>query len=155
MTVNNSTVRRPVILIIMDGIGVNPAKDNNAVALASTPNLDRIYASNTVCLLEASGKAVGLPDGQMGNSEVGHLTLGAGTVLKQDLVKISDSIKDNSFNVNDALVSAIKRSAEKQRPVHLLGLVSDGGVHSHVDHLLALIALCAPRLNVQSTIWPM
>ena len=143
MSASIAVPRRPVILIIMDGIGVNPAKQNNAVALAKTPNLDRIYASNTVCLLEASGKAVGLPDGQMGNSEVGHLTLGAGTVLKQDLVKISDSIKDNSFNKNDALVSAVKRAAQKQRPIHLLGLVSDGGVHSHVDHLHALIELCA------------
>lgn len=139
---SDTTVRRPVILIIMDGIGVNPAKDNNAVALASTPNLDRIYASNTVCLVEASGKAVGLPDGQMGNSEVGHLTLGAGTVLKQDLVKITDAIKDQTFNTNDALLAAVKNAAKKQRPLHLLGLVSDGGVHSHIDHLLALITLC-------------
>ncbi|MCL4138133.1 UNVERIFIED_CONTAM: hypothetical protein GTU68_035813 [Idotea baltica] len=126
----------------MDGIGVNPAKENNAVALASTPNLDRIYANNNACLIEASGLSVGLPDGQMGNSEVGHLTLGAGTVLKQDLVKITDAIKDNSFSKNEALESAVLRAATKQRPVHLLGLVSDGGVHSHVDHLLALIELC-------------
>lgn len=138
----SADVRCPVILIIMDGIGVNPAKENNAVALASTPNLDRIYASNNVCLIEASGLAVGLPDGQMGNSEVGHLTLGAGTVLKQDLVKITDAIKDKSFFKNEALESAVLRAAKKQRPVHLLGLVSDGGVHSHVDHLLSLIELC-------------
>jgi len=133
---------QPVILIIMDGIGVNPAKQNNAVALASTPNLDRIYAHNNVCLIEASGNAVGLPDGQMGNSEVGHISLGAGTVLKQDLVKINDAIADNSFNDNDALVASIKRAGKKNRPLHLLGLVSDGGVHSHVSHLLALISLC-------------
>jgi len=142
MSTKNVAVRRPVILIIMDGIGVNPAKENNAVALASTPNLDRIYSSNTVCLIEASGKAVGLPDGQMGNSEVGHLTLGAGTVLKQDLVKITDAIKDKSFFDNEALVTAVKSAAKKQRPLHLLGLVSDGGVHSHVNHLHALIRLC-------------
>ncbi len=142
MSAKPASVRRPVILIIMDGIGVNPAKENNAVALASTPNLDRIYSSNSVCLIEASGKAVGLPDGQMGNSEVGHLTLGAGTVLKQDLVKISDAIKDQSFFTNDALLSAVQRAAKKQRPLHLLGLVSDGGVHSHVAHLQALIQLC-------------
>lgn len=139
---SDTTVRRPVILIIMDGIGVNPAKENNAVALASTPNLDRIYSSNTVCLVEASGKAVGLPDGQMGNSEVGHLTLGAGTVLKQDLVKITDAIKDQTFYTNDALLAAVQGAAKKQRPLHLLGLVSDGGVHSHVEHLVALITLC-------------
>lgn len=142
MSAKHAGVRQPVILIIMDGIGVNPAKENNAVALASTPNLDRIYATNTVCLIEASGKAVGLPDGQMGNSEVGHLSLGAGTVLKQDLVKITDAIKDQSFFTNDALVAAVKSAAKKQRPLHLLGLLSDGGVHSHVDHLLALISLC-------------
>lgn len=145
MSASNRGVRRPVILIIMDGIGVNPAKENNAVALANTPNLDRIYSSNTVCLIEASGTAVGLPDGQMGNSEVGHLTLGAGTVLKQDLVKISDAIKDQSFKTNEALLGAIERAEKKQCPVHLLGLVSDGGVHSHVDHLLALIALCEEK----------
>jgi len=139
----DAALRCPVLLIIMDGIGVNPAKENNAVALASTPNLDRIYANNNTCLIEASGKAVGLPDGQMGNSEVGHLTLGAGTVLKQDLVKISDAIKDGSFDENEALLAAIKRAAKNKRPLHLLGLVSDGGVHSHLDHLLALISLCA------------
>lgn len=148
MSASESGVRRPVILIIMDGIGVNPSKENNAVALASTPNLDRIYSSNTVCLIEASGTAVGLPDGQMGNSEVGHLTLGAGTVLKQDLVKISDAIKDDTFKTNPVFVDALERAAGKKRPVHLLGLVSDGGVHSHVNHLLALITLCAER-NVQ------
>lgn len=139
---NNVTPRSPVILIIMDGIGVNPSKKNNAVALANTPNLDRIYSTNSVCLIEASGKAVGLPDGQMGNSEVGHLTLGAGTVLKQDLVKIDDAINDQSFFSNDALLSAVKRASEQQRSLHLLGLVSDGGVHSHLTHLLALIKLC-------------
>ena len=142
MNINTTSVRRPVILIIMDGIGVNPAKANNAVALASTPNLDRIYSSNTVCLVEASGRAVGLPDGQMGNSEVGHLSLGAGTVLKQDLVKIADAIEDQSFYTNDALLAAVQAAAQKNRPLHLVGLVSDGGVHSHVDHLLALINLC-------------
>ncbi len=135
--------RRPVLLVIMDGIGINPSKTNNAVALAKTPNLDRIYASTTTCLVEASGKAVGLPDGQMGNSEVGHLTLGAGTVLKQDLVKISDAIEDETFFSNEVLLAAVERSKKAQRPIHLLGLVSDGGVHSHVSHLLALIQLCA------------
>lgn len=140
--------RRPVLLIIMDGIGVNPSKLDNAVALASTPNLDTIYSNNPVCLLEASGRAVGLPEGQMGNSEVGHLTLGAGTVLRQDLVKISDAINDGSLSDNNAIVAAMQRCKEKQRPLHLLGLVSDGGVHSHIDHLSALIHLCA-RQGVQ------
>ncbi|MBX2836739.1 MAG: 2,3-bisphosphoglycerate-independent phosphoglycerate mutase [Gammaproteobacteria bacterium] len=139
------TPRRPVILIIMDGVGVNPSKIDNAVALAKTPNLDDIYANYPSCLLEASGRAVGLPDGQMGNSEVGHLTLGAGTVLKQDLVKISDSIEDGSFYNNEVLLSACQRAADLKRPLHLIGLVSDGGVHSHLDHLLATIELCAQQ----------
>ncbi len=138
----NRVPRRPVILIIMDGIGVNPGRLNNAVALASTPNLDRIYASHSTCLLEASGRAVGLPDGQMGNSEVGHMTIGAGTILKQDLVKISDAIADGSFTSNAAICSALQRAKNRNKPIHLLGLVSDGGVHSHIDHLIALINLC-------------
>jgi len=137
-----SPPRRPVLLIIMDGIGVNPSKLDNAVALASTPNLDRIYANHSTCLLEASGRAVGLPEGQMGNSEVGHLTLGAGTVLRQDLVKIGDAIDDDSFSENEAIASAIERCKKKGVPLQLMGLVSDGGVHSHTDHLLAMIALC-------------
>ena len=134
--------RRPVLLIIMDGVGVNPSKLDNAVAMANTPNLDRIYANHSTCLLEASGRAVGLPEGQMGNSEVGHLTIGAGTVLRQDLVKIGDAINDGSLDTNKAIVEALDRCREKGQPLHLLGLVSDGGVHSHTDHLLALIALC-------------
>jgi len=139
---SNQPPRRPVVLIIMDGIGVNPSKLNNAVALASTPNLDRIYSSFPTCLLEASGRAVGLPVGQMGNSEVGHLTLGAGCVLRQDLVKINDAISDGSFYENDALLSAVKRASSSGKAMHLVGLVSDGGVHSHMDHLLALVDLC-------------
>lgn len=142
MAVEKFPPRRPVILIIMDGIGVNPSKINNAVELAATPNLDRIYSSHSTCLLEASGRAVGLPDGQMGNSEVGHLTLGAGSVLKQDLVKISDAVEDGSLFSNPVLCDAVKRAEAKNRPIHLLGLVSDGGVHSHINHLLALIELC-------------
>ena len=135
--------RRPVLLIIMDGIGVNPAKINNAVALADTPNLDRIYSRHPTCLLEASGRAVGLPEGQMGNSEVGHLSIGAGTLLRQDLVKIGDAIDDGSFAENRAISAAILRASEKDHVLHLIGLVSDGGVHSHTDHLLAMIRLCA------------
>lgn len=134
--------RRPVLLIIMDGIGVNPSKQNNAVAMASTPNLDDIYSSNPVCLLEASGRAVGLPEGQVGNSEVGHLSIGAGTLLRQDLVKIDEAIADGSFNSNDAISGAVERARNKNEPLHIVGLVSDGGVHSHTAHLIALLKLC-------------
>jgi len=135
--------RRPVLLVIMDGMAVNPSPLNNAVAMANTPNLDRIQATHPTCLLEASGLAVGLPDGQMGNSEVGHLSLGAGKVLQQDLVKISESIQSGEFKKNKPLLAAVIRAKELHRPLHLLGLVSDGGVHSHFTHALALINLCA------------
>jgi len=129
----------------MDGIGVNPSKVHNAVALADTPNLDRIYSTHPTCLLEASGRAVGLPEGQMGNSEVGHLSIGAGTILRQDLVKIGDAIDDGSFAGNQAISDAVDRASTKNLPLHLIGLVSDGGVHSHTDHLLAMIQLCAAK----------
>jgi len=129
----------------MDGIGVNPSKLNNAVALANTPNLDDIYSTHPSCLLEASGRAVGLPEGQMGNSEVGHLSIGAGTLLRQDLVKIGDAIADGSFASNEAIAGAVNRASAKNKPLHLIGLVSDGGVHSHTDHLLALLALCKEK----------
>ncbi len=136
------TPRRPVIVIIMDGVGVNPSKVNNAVAEARTPRLDEYLSTHAHTTLDASGRAVGLPAGQMGNSEVGHLTLGAGTVVRQDLVRIDDAIEDGSFFENDALVRAAKAAAGRQQPLHLIGLVSDGGVHSHMRHLLALIEIC-------------
>ncbi len=134
--------RCATLLIIMDGVGLNPSRVDNAVALAKTPNLDALYSSNPVTVIEASGAAVGLPDGQMGNSEVGHLTIGCGSILRQDLVVINDSIADESFFSNPALVDACKLASEKSRPLHLIGLVSDGGVHSHLDHLVALIETC-------------
>ncbi len=125
----------------MDGIGVNPSRQNNAFALASTPNLDNLFSHHPHTVIEASGRACGLPDGQMGNSEVGHLTLGCGDLIRQDLVRIDDSISDGSFFENGALVQAAQKAAQNDRPLHLIGLVSDGGVHSHINHLLALIKL--------------
>lgn len=134
--------RQPVLLIIMDGIGLNPSPVNNAVAMAATPNLDRLFSTNPVTVLEASGAAVGLPVGQMGNSEVGHLTIGCGAVLRQDLVVINEAIDDGSFAENTAIAGACRAAAAAGRPLHLIGLVSDGGVHSHLDHLIALIEAC-------------
>lgn len=134
--------RQPTLLIIMDGVGLNPSRLDNAVALASTPNLDALYSSNPVAVIEASGAAVGLPSGQMGNSEVGHLTIGCGAILRQDLVVINDSVADGSFFANPAIVEACQLAKEKSRPLHLIGLVSDGGVHSHLNHLIALIETC-------------
>lgn len=134
---------RPVLLIIMDGIGINPSRVNNAVAQADTPNLDRIFSSNPTTVLEASGRAVGLPAGQMGNSEVGHLTLGCGSILRQDLVRINDAVEDLSIAANAALTGALDRAKARARPLHLVGLVSDGGIHSHIDHLIAMLKVSA------------
>jgi 2,3-bisphosphoglycerate-independent phosphoglycerate mutase len=125
----------PVALVILDGWGCAPPGPGNAVDLAGTPVFDRLWATYPHTTLEASGEAVGLPPGQMGNSEVGHLTIGSGRILYQDLMRVNKAIEDGSFFENPALVGAFERS----RHVHLLGLVSYGGVHSHIDHLRALL----------------
>ena len=127
--------RSPVVLVVLDGWGCAPPGPGNAVAQADTPVFDRLWAEYPHTTLEASGEAVGLPPGQMGNSEVGHLTIGSGRVLYQDLMRIDKAIEDGSFFENPALVSAFERGQQ----VHLLGLVSYGGVHSHIDHLRALL----------------
>jgi 2,3-bisphosphoglycerate-independent phosphoglycerate mutase len=124
-----------VALVILDGWGLAPPGPGNAVELAATPVFDRLWAECPHAELEASGEAAGLPPGQMGNSEVGHLTIGAGRRLYQDLMRVDKAIEDGSFFENPALVSAFERG----RNVHLLGLVSRGGVHSHIDHLKALL----------------
>jgi 2,3-bisphosphoglycerate-independent phosphoglycerate mutase len=129
----------------LDGFGFNPSKIHNAVAEARTPRLDEYLFRYPNTLLQASGAAAGLPDGQMGNSEVGHMTLGSGSVLRQDLVLIDGAIEDGSFFSNFSFNAVMDRALSRGRPVHLLGLVSDGGVHSHVRHLLALIELCRRR----------
>ncbi len=135
--------RNPTVLIILDGFGLNPSKINNAVIEAHTPNLDRYFSTNSHTALEASGHGVGLPIGQMGNSEVGHMTIGCGSVIRQDLVRIDKAIEDESFFENAAFLSALNHAKNAGRPIHLIGLLSDGGVHSHISHLLALIKLCA------------
>lgn len=130
-----------VLLVIFDGFGVNPNRAYNAWALAKTPNLDYYFANNSHTVIEASGKACGLPDGQFGNSEVGHLTLGSGRILKQDLLRISEAFEDGSINDNSIWQKIIKENIGKR--LHLIGLVSDGGVHSHIEHIIALIKLLA------------
>lgn len=127
--------KRPVLLIIFDGFGLNPSRLHNGWALARTPHLDGYFATNPHTALQASGAAVGLPDGQFGNSEVGHLTLGAGRILHQELVKIREAIRAGELQANPAWQTLLHDS----RRVHLIGLVSDGGVHSHLDHLLGLL----------------
>ncbi len=126
---------QPVVLVVLDGWGCAPPGPGNAVALADTPVFDRLWAEYPHTTLAASGEAVGLPPGQMGNSEVGHLTIGSGRVLFQDLMRVNRAIEDGSFFENPALVSAFERGER----VHLLGLVSHGGVHSHIDHVRALL----------------
>jgi 2,3-bisphosphoglycerate-independent phosphoglycerate mutase len=125
----------PVVLVILDGWGCAPPGPGNAVDLADTPVFDRLWADLPHTTLKASGEAVGLPPGQMGNSEVGHLTIGSGRILYQDLMRVNKAIEDGSFFENDVLRGAFERGAN----VHLLGLVSYGGVHSHIDHLRALL----------------
>ncbi|VAW80814.1 2,3-bisphosphoglycerate-independent phosphoglycerate mutase [hydrothermal vent metagenome] len=131
--------KSPVLLVILDGFGLNPNRTYNGWAQARTPHLDHYFSSWPHTALQASGEAVGLPDGQFGNSEVGHLTLGAGRVLKQDLLRISEAIESGELASHpawQALLSQTKR-------LHLVGLVSDGGVHSHIDHLCGLLTLLA------------
>jgi 2,3-bisphosphoglycerate-independent phosphoglycerate mutase len=130
-----------VALVILDGWGCAPAGPGNAVDLADTPVFDELWRTYPHATLAASGEAVGLPSGQMGNSEVGHLTIGSGRVLFQDLQRVNRSIEDGSFFEKPALVGAFARAREKDANVHLLGLVSYGGVHSHIDHLRALLEL--------------
>lgn len=137
-----SVPRRPVVLVILDGFGINPSKINNGVAEAYTPRFDEYFFRYPHVLLNASGGAVGLPQGQMGNSEVGHLTLGSGCIVRQDLVLIDDAIADGSLFHNPVLTRAVEKAAATSGLLHLMGLVSDGGVHSHLSHLLALIELC-------------
>jgi 2,3-bisphosphoglycerate-independent phosphoglycerate mutase len=127
---------RPLVaLVILDGWGCAPPGPGNAVQLAETPTFDRLWATYPHATLAASGEAVGLPTGQMGNSEVGHLTIGSGRVLFQDLVRVNKAIEDGSFFESAALKDAFERGER----VHLLGLVSHGGVHSHIEHLHALL----------------
>ena len=135
---------RAAVLVILDGFGLAPAGPGNAVELASTPVFDELWETYPHTTLSTSGGDVGLPEGQMGNSEVGHLNLGAGAVIKQDLVRINEAIADGSFFENDALLDACRRARESERGrLHLVGLVSDGGVHSGWEHLEACVELAA------------
>ncbi len=133
---------RPVVLIVLDGWGLAPPGPGNAVALADTPVFDSLWASSPHGRLAASGRDVGLPEGQMGNSEVGHLAIGAGRIVAQDLVRVADA-SDRDFVDVPALVAACERARDGSGTLHVVGLVSDGGVHSHVDHLRGLVRLAA------------
>ena len=142
----------PVVLVVLDGWGCAPPGPGNAVELADTPVLDALWARYPRTTLDASGLAVGLPPGQMGNSEVGHLTIGAGRVVYQDLVRVNQAIEDGSFLANESLRAAFARARERRGFVHLLGLVSYGGVHSHIDHLRALWELAGREGMAERTV---
>ena len=143
----------PVVLLVLDGWGYRPEREGNAIAMANVPTWDRLWARAPRTLLKASAEAVGLPCGQMGNSEVGHLNLGAGRVVKQDLVRINDAIKDGSFFENPVFVDACRRVKTTGGTLHLVGLIGAGGVHAIDSHLRALLDLAerqrVPRVAIQ------
>ncbi len=131
-------MKRPVALVILDGVGEAPAYEGNAVTLANTPNLDKWTNEYPNILLNASGEPVGLPEGQMGNSEVGHMNIGAGRTVYQSLALMNKDVREGGLSTNESVVKAIKHAKENNSKVNILGLVSDGGVHSHINHILGL-----------------
>ena len=133
--------KRPVVLMILDGFGITDKVDGNAVMAANKPNYDKYIKKYPYTELSASGLDVGLPKGQMGNSEVGHLNIGAGRIVYQELTRITKEIEEGDFFNNEALNYAVDMAIENKSSLHLLGLLSDGGVHSHIDHVKALFKL--------------
>ncbi len=133
--------KKPVVLMILDGYGLNEKKEGNAVSIANTPVMDKLTAEYPFARGNASGMAVGLPDGQMGNSEVGHLNMGAGRIVYQELTRITKEIQDGTFFENPALLDAVNNCKKNNSSLHMYGLLSDGGVHSHNTHLYALLEL--------------
>ena len=141
--------KKPYALIIMDGFGVNERHEGNAIFAAKTPNIDKYMANYPTSVVHASGMDVGLPEGQMGNSEVGHTNIGAGRIVYQELTRITKSIDDGDFFEKDALKGAIENCKKNNSSLHLMGLLSDGGVHSHIKHLFGLLQL-AKKNNIEN-----
>ena len=133
------------MLMILDGFGDNPNKDGNAIKMAKTPNIDRLMKKYSNVDIGTSGLAVGLPEGQMGNSEVGHTNIGAGRIVYQELTRITKSIEDGDFFSNPEFIAAIENCKKNNSKLHILGLVSDGGVHSHNRHLYGLLEMAKRR----------
>ncbi len=140
-----SVSKKPMVLVILDGYGHRENVQDNAITNAKTPVMDSLWASRPHSLINASGLEVGLPDGQMGNSEVGHVNLGAGRIVYQDLTRLDVEIKDRAFFANPVLTAAVDKAVAAGKAVHLMGLLSAGGVHSHEDHILAMVELAAER----------
>ncbi|MCQ4268417.1 2,3-bisphosphoglycerate-independent phosphoglycerate mutase [Pseudomonas stutzeri] len=145
MSVVPTAVPKPLVLIILDGFGHSDSPEFNAIHAAHTPVYDHLRATQPHGLISGSGMDVGLPDGQMGNSEVGHMNLGAGRVVYQDFTRVTKAIRDGEFFANPAICSAVDKAVTTGKAVHILGLLSDGGVHSHQDHLVAMAELAARR----------
>lgn len=137
----NAEKKLKVLLLVLDGFGYRLESRGNAISLAKMPVWDGLWKRYPHALLEASGKAVGLPSGYMGNSEVGHLTIGAGRVVDTDFVRIEKAIKTGKFFKDEALLEAIRHTKRNKTKLHLLGLLSDSGVHAHIDHLFALLRM--------------
>jgi 2,3-bisphosphoglycerate-independent phosphoglycerate mutase len=137
--------RKPLLLMILDGWGYREERDNNAIALAPTPCWDDLWASDPHTLLDTSGESVGLPAGQMGNSEVGHMNIGAGRIVYQDFTRVTQAVRDGSFRRNEALCDGIDQARGSGGTVHIMGLLSPGGVHSHEDHFIETVKLAAAR----------
>ncbi|MCB1818535.1 MAG: 2,3-bisphosphoglycerate-independent phosphoglycerate mutase, partial [Gammaproteobacteria bacterium] len=136
---------RPAVLLVLDGWGMSDNTDHNAISAANTPVWDRLWATYPHTAIRTSGSAVGLPGGQMGNSEVGHLNLGAGRVVYQEFTRIGRSIRTGSFFSNRTLTDAVDIAVRNDSAVHVLGLLSPGGVHSHEEHIHAMVRLAAQR----------
>src|SRR5258707_2429199 len=141
MSTSASRRPHPFVLVVMDGWGINPRKEGNAIALAHTPNMDKMAREWPHTAVKTSGEAVGLPDGQMGNSAVGHQNIGAGKRVLQDYTRVSESIRDGSFFSNPALLKAIEHVKKNSSQLHICGLLGNGGVHAHESHLEALLRL--------------
>ena len=140
-------MKKPLVLMILDGFGIAPT-EGNAIAAAKHPNMDKIFAENPHTQIGASGMDVGLPDGQMGNSEVGHTNIGAGRIVYQELTRITKSAQDGDMDKNEALLKAMNNAKDNGKALHFMGLLSDGGVHSHNTHLYALLEM-AKRVGVE------
>jgi 2,3-bisphosphoglycerate-independent phosphoglycerate mutase len=143
-------MKKPVVLVIMDGIGLTEPSPGNAYSLAKTPNLDKYFATYPHTEIQASGEAVGLPEGQMGNSEVGHMNIGAGRVVYQSLTRVNKAAKERLFRTNNAYLAAFKHTMKNDSKLHLFGLLSDGGVHSHILHFKEMLKT-AKEVGVEET----
>ena len=137
-------MKKPLILMILDGFGIAP-ESGNAIKAANKPNIDKLFAENPLTQIGASGIDVGLPDGQMGNSEVGHTNIGAGRIVYQELTRITKTINEDKLKDNEAIVSAMDKALENGTALHLMGLLSDGGVHSHNTHLYGILELAKKK----------